>query len=406
MKILHVIPAVGPYYGGPSVAIRGMAEGAARAGAEVEVVTTDANGPRSLDVPIGSPSRESGVTYRYFRRTLPGEWKFSLPLTRWLFEHLAQYDLVHVHALFSYTTIPGCRFAANAKVPYLLRPLGTLAHWSLGLHAWKKWPYYRLVERHHLRHAAAIHATSEAEAVEIRALGVAATVRVVPLGVTIDAEAPEPRARRQDGSVHLLFLSRIDPKKGLPLIFQAMAVAGNGLAGSLLLTVAGDGPKEYRAALSRMVHELGLTSRVNFVGFVSGAPKRELFRASDIFVLPSHDENFGIAVVEALAAGLPVIVSEQVAVAPEVAAAGAGLVVPLDAAALAAAITALALDPASRNVAAANAWALARKRYSWNRSSDELVRLYRELISVSGGPLSLRRRGAASVDSAPDRPGE
>lgn len=381
MKVLHVIPAVGPSYGGPSVAIRGMAEGIVRAGEEVDVVTTDADGPRSLDVPIGVPSRENGVTYRYFRRTLPGEWKFSLPLTRWLLRHVADYDLVHVHALFSYTTIPGCRFALSSHVPYILRPHGTLARWSLDRHAWKKRPYYRLVERHHLRHAGAIHATSEAEAADIRALGFASTVRVGPLGVDVDTEPPSPHADRPHWPVRLLFLSRIDPKKGLPLIFQAMASAVDWLGDRVVLTVAGDGTQAYRATLSRMVQDLGLASRVNFVGYVTGAPKRDLFRASDIFVLPSHDENFGIAVVEALAAGVPVIVSDKVAVSAEVAAAQAGLVVPLDAHALARAIQLLALDPQRRALAATNAWRLAKAHYSWDHSSASLIQLYREVVS-------------------------
>ena len=125
----------------------------------------------SLDVPVDTPVIDDGVVYRYFARTVPGSWKFSWPMTRWLWANAGGYDVVHVHALFSYATIPGCRAAAHAPVPYVLRPLGTLSEWSLGHRRWKKRPYYALLERSHLEMASAIHVTSDAEAEDVARLG-------------------------------------------------------------------------------------------------------------------------------------------------------------------------------------------------------------------------------------------
>ena len=150
MRALHVIPSAAPGDGGPNLAVRAIARGLVSRGIDVTVATTNADGVRTLPVPLETPVIDEGVVYRYFARTVPGSWKFSWPLTRWLWANAGGYDVVHVHALFSYATIPGCRAAAHAPVPYVLRPLGTLSVWSLGHHRWKKKPYYALLERSHL----------------------------------------------------------------------------------------------------------------------------------------------------------------------------------------------------------------------------------------------------------------
>lgn len=132
MRVLHIIPSAAPVDGGPNVAVRAIARGLVRRGIDVTVATTNAAGARSLDVPLDTPVIDDGVVFRYFARSVPGSWKFSWPMTRWLWANAATYDVVHVHALFSYATIPGCRAAARVPVPYILRPLGTLSGWSLG----------------------------------------------------------------------------------------------------------------------------------------------------------------------------------------------------------------------------------------------------------------------------------
>jgi glycosyltransferase involved in cell wall biosynthesis len=194
VRILHVIPSAAPVDGGPNVAVRAMARGLARRGIDVTVATTNAAGAKSLDVPLDTPVIDDGVAFRYFARSIPGSWKFSWPMTRWLWANARAYDVVHVHALFSYATIPGCRAAARAPVPYVLRPLGTLSDWSLGRRRWKKRPYYALLERSHLEMASAIHVTSEAEAEEVARLGYGDRARVIPLGVDV-AERPPRRTK-------------------------------------------------------------------------------------------------------------------------------------------------------------------------------------------------------------------
>jgi glycosyltransferase involved in cell wall biosynthesis len=381
MRVLHVIPSAAPVDGGPNLAVRAIARGLASRGIDVTVATTNAAGDGSLDVPLDSPVIDDGVVYWYFARTVPGSWKFSWPMTRWLWANAAACDVVHVHALFSYATIPGCRAAAHAPVPYVLRPLGTLSEWSLGRRRWKKRPYYALLERSHLEMASAIHVTSDAEAEDVARLGYSARTRVIPLGVDVD---DRPRVRVHRGSVHdplrLLFLSRLHEKKNVPLLLRALADVADSPR-PVLLTIAGDGEPRYRDELVALTKQLGLADRVRFVGHVDGDAKRSVLEQSDCFVLPSAHENFGLAVAEALAAGLPAIVTPGVALARDVNGAGAGLVAEATASDLASAIRWAAGHPAALIEMGERAWQLAHRDLSWDRTCERLVALYRELTA-------------------------
>ena len=386
MKVLHVIGSLAPRDGGPTVAIHGMAPALAALGHEVTIATTNADGPReTLDVPVDSPVRAHGVTYHYFERTVDGSWGLSLPLARWLTLHAGDFDVIEVHGLFVFATIAGCRAARQAGVPYIVRPLGMLDPWSLRQHAWKKQPYVRFIERRHLANAAAIHVTSESEADGVRSLGFGDRVHVIPLGVS--AVAPTRQRAASTGDTKLLFLSRLHPKKNLPLLLEALRDARNRGA-RLTLTVAGSGTAAYRAELERTVKDLGLDDVVRFVGQVQGADKDALLAAADAFVLLSSQENFGIAVAEALAVGLPVVISDQVALAPDVQAEGAGLVVPIDAGAAADALVTIDANPERRLEMGRRATQLVGEKYSWDRTARALADLFTTLVP---GAAKLRR---------------
>jgi glycosyltransferase involved in cell wall biosynthesis len=295
---------------------------------------------------------------------------------------LGGYDVVHVHALFSYATIPGCRAAVHAPVPYVLRPLGTLSEWSLGHRRWKKRPYYALLERSHLEMASAIHVTSDAEADDVRRLGYGDRARVIPLGVDVDDRLwMGARPIAAERPLRLLFLSRLHEKKNIPLLLRALAAVARS-ARAVELTIAGDGDPRYRAELTTLAETLGLSARVRFVGHVDGEEKRRVFAEADCFVLPSAHENFGIAVAEALAAGLPVIVTPGVALAPNVATAGAGLVTEATDDALASTITWAADHPAALVEMGQRAWRLARTDLSWSTTCVRLIELYAELATA------------------------
>jgi glycosyltransferase involved in cell wall biosynthesis len=366
--------------GGPNVAVRAIARGLVRRGIDVTVATTNAAGTQSLDVPVDTPVIDDGVVYRYFARSVPGSWKFSWPMTRWLWANAGTYDVVHVHALFSYATIPGCRAAARVPVPYILRPLGTLSDWSLGHRRWKKRPYYALLERPHLAGASAIHVTSIAEADDVARLGYGDRARVIPLGVNVGAR-PSRRARVPSGGepLRLLFLSRLHEKKNVPLLLRALAAARG--ARPIELTVAGDGDPGYRDHLADLANQLGLRDVVSFAGHVDDMAKERAFATADCFVLPSAHENFGLAVAEALAAGLPAIVTQNVALARDVQSSGAGVVTEPTETALASALVWAAEHPATLLEMGDRAWQHASRELSWDTTCVRLAELYDELAA-------------------------
>ena len=351
-----------------------MAGAVAPFGVEATVAATTADGSGELAVPIGDPIVEDGVRYIYFPRQRPKQWSLSLPLAAWLRRSVRDYDVLHIHSLFSFPTLAAADAARRAGIPYVLRPLGSLDPWSLERGRWKKRMYLGLIDRQNLERAAAVHTTSERERQSVESVSAKINATVVPIGVAVASTSPDQRDVRQPGApVRLLFLSRLHPKKGLELLIDALAR----LRGSEWhLDIAGDGEPVYVAALRRTIQDLGYEKQTTLHGFVTGDRKRQLFASADLFVLPSHDENFGLVVAEAMAAGLPVIVSSEVAISRDVSARSAGLVVPLDAAALGSALATLVSDDALRARLGANARVLAGDEFGWSVVAPRLAELY------------------------------
>lgn len=376
MKVLHVIPSIAASDGGPAVALQGMVDGIAKRGATVTIATTASAG--------AEVEQRGAVTIVHFPRSLPGSWKYSRPLGGWLRANIPSFDIVHVHALFSYATIPACRSAMAHGVPLIIRPLGTLDPWSLARRGWKKRPYLRLVETRHLRGASAIHVTSELERRSIEDLGYGEKTRVIPLGVgrVWSPDEVESRVGRH-GALKVLFLSRLHPKKGLPLLIAALGELRDRL--DFALRIAGSGENEYVKMLTRLCDDAGIAGRVSFTGHVAGREKEDLLRWADVFVLPSYQENFSIAAVEAMAAGLPVVLSDNVGVSPDASAAGAGVVVSTNALALGSAIMGLSGDANLRMRMGRAGRALVENRFTWAAASDSLLDLYGELRAIPRG---------------------
>ena len=384
MRVLHVIPGLAAAHGGPSYAVPAMAAALVRQGVQVDVVTTAGPDPGAAAAPLTDPVLADGVRFLFFARQRPRSWSFSLPLSRWIFRHIADYDVLHVHALFAYPTLASCMAARRRGVPYVLRPLGTLDPWGLKFRRWKKIPYFKLIERRNLSGAAAVHATSTLEERGIRALGLPLRVVTIPLGIDMPDRPPEKRRAPSDpGPLNVLFLSRLHPIKGLELLIDAIAEVGSPVAYRLLL--AGDGELQYVRGLRELTVRRGVADRVRFGGFVSGDAKQRLLAQADLFVLPSYSESFGVAVAEAMAAGIPVIVSDRVGLATAVEKAGAGLVVPLEVKNLAAALTGLLGDPQRRRDLGAAGRSFVESELTWPSVAARLIRLYEDIARTGRG---------------------
>jgi glycosyltransferase involved in cell wall biosynthesis len=376
MRVLHVIPAVAARYGGPSSAVVGMCRALRDVGVETLVATTDADGPSRLDVPYGRPVDRDGVPMIFFRRALSEAFKWSGGLSRWLSRHVADFDAVHVHAVFSHSSIAAGRAARRHAVPYIVRPLGTLDPWSLERRPVEKRALLRLGVRSLIDGAAAMHYTSADEmrlaerAVSPRAAGV-----VIPIGID-DAYFQRMAPSTGNDTPYVLSLSRLDPKKGLDVLIEAFHSCAATLPdGRARLIIAGDGDPAMVERLRALASAGPGKSRVDFVGWVSGARKLELVRGASVFALTSHQENFGISVAEAMAAGAPALVTPGVNLGADIERAAAGWVVPQNARAVSAALVQALSDRAEREKRGAHARELA-EAFRWTRVAEALGALY------------------------------
>lgn len=383
MRILHVIPAVAARYGGPSTAIWPMVRALREVeGFDVEIATTDADGPNGR-LTVDQLPTDAGVVH-LFRRHKGENLKYSRDLNIWLQLHTGDYDLVHVHSNWNYPVVAACRAARRARVPYIMRPCGMLSQYTWNKSRWKKRAWWWLCERKNIRSAAGFHVTSEAERQEVLRLGVDAPVEVIPLGISNDAwETPvEPDWLRtqypQAGDRPIvLFLSRLHPKKGIvDLLLPAMSK----LQSEAFLAIVGgedDHAPGYRLQVEREITRLHLRDRVVLLGPVPPHRRWAAFDGCDLFVLPSHSENFGIVVAEAMARGKPVVVTTGVQFADHVTESEGGAVSQPDIDELSNHIDDW-ISHESRRIHAGNAGReYIRWNFTWEHVAKRLTKMYR-----------------------------
>ena len=318
-------------------------------------------------------------------------YTFSFPLTRWLAQRSDRYDVIHLHALFSYPAVVAAACARRAAIPFVVRPLGTLNRWGMAQRRpWFKKLSFRWIESGMLRRAAAVHYTSEQEAWEASLLGVEHRAAVIPNPVNLPAAVPASgefrvKHRLQD-KLLALFLSRLDPKKGLDLLLPAFAVL-HSQQPRAALAIAGHGEASFVAGLKERAASLGLAQSIVWAGFLEGKEKQAALADADLFVLPSYSENFGVAVVEAMGAGVPVILSDQVGIHREVSQAGAGLVVECGVDSLSDALRRAMADAEWRRRAGANGIQAARQ-FAPPAVAAQLESLYKRIRAQHDRPIA------------------
>jgi glycosyltransferase involved in cell wall biosynthesis len=382
LRILQVIPAYYPAvrYGGPIRSVHGLSTALVRAGHDVHVFTTTVDGDQDVDVPSDSPVDLDGVQVRYFRVPAVRRLCWSPAMGEGLRRDIRNYDVVHLHSTFLWPTWAGARAASRAGVPYLIAPRGMLVGDMIRRKSrWVKTAWIELIERRTLREAAAVHVTAELEAEELRKLRFQLPELVcIPNGVDIPSSyAPlqEGLATQIGGRPYALFLSRISWKKGLDRLIRAWKSVPE-----LLLVIAGNDEESYEPTLRALAREENVAERVLFVGPVSDEHKWALYAGAQFFLLPSYSENFGNAVVEAMAMSCPVIVSPDVGAAHLVESSGAGLVVNCEPMFLGDAARKLATNPELRRVLGERGTKFVAERLSWSAVAVEAERAYRRAI--------------------------
>ncbi len=379
MRVLHVIPSVATRYGGPSTAIVPMCRALSACGVEGLIATTDADGPGRLPVVIGERTSWQGVPAIFFGKAFSESFKYSPGLASWLAHEVRGFEIVHIHGVLSHACLSAAAACRRHGVPYLVRPLGTLVPWSLRQKRVRKRLILAVVGERLLEAAAAIHYTSAAERRSVESALALSNGVVVPLGVDSDSlEAPIVPYISRQREPYVLAISRIHPKKNLETLIHAFAAAARDRHERWLLEIAGDGDAQYVAALRRLAGDLGAADRIRFLGWVAGQHKRELLRHAGLFALCSKHENFGLAALEALAVGVPVLLSRQVDLADEVERGHAGWVVDGGTDALRDSLT-TAFDNPEECEAKSRAARTLATRFAWPIVAAELTTLYQRV---------------------------
>jgi glycosyltransferase involved in cell wall biosynthesis len=355
-----------------------MERALSEAGVRVTTLTTD----HGLDLLGGScAAAAANGAHRIYAHKWLTPYKVAPSLVPRLLRTVGSYDVVHIHALFSFASTAAAWAAHRRGVPYVVRPLGTLS--SYGLRARRpllKRLSMALVESRALRCAAAVHFTSRAELADAQALGLRMRSVVIPLGVDVD-DADHAAPLEHDliaGRRVILFLSRLDPKKNLEALIDTVASSPT-LRDSCVLLIAGMGEPSYVASLKARAAAVGLSDRTIWLGHIDRMQKWAAFAAADVFVLPSFSENFGIAAIEALLAGTPCVLGLGVAIAREIEEAGACIAVPAEPANIARALETVLGDDGLRSSMGARGRDFARREYSTQRMAQRLLDLYEKV---------------------------
>ena len=386
MRILQIVPSISLVYGGPSQMVLGLSAALAKQGVEVTILTTDSNGDAGqlpLDVPLDRPVEQNGYQIRYFRCSPFRRYKFSLELLKWLGRHAADYDLAHIHALFSPVSSLAAVVARSQNLPYILRPLGTLDPADLQKKRLLKQVYAALLEKPNIKGAAAIHFTSNQEAKISEKFGVSTRDLVIPLGVTANLRTEVLTTNLSKSEIpQILFMSRIDPKKGLNLLIPALEnLLAEGIKFQFILAGGNPQDPDYESKIKAQIEDSPLKSHTIITGFVTGDRKASLLQNSDLFVLPSYYENFGIAVAEAMVAGVPVVISNQVYIWEDVQKVEAGWICALTVESLTEMLRLALRDKAERQNRGLKAKEYALKEYSWDAIANQTIQAYQTIIS-------------------------
>ncbi len=389
--MLHVIPSVDERSGGPAAAIVPMCQALIHQGIEVLLLSTTAG--LADAVTHGEVSEYKGVPAIFFRPQLGESFKYSRPLSSWLRARIQNFGLAHIHAVFNHSSVAAAHACQKGHVPYVVRPLGTLDPWSMTQKSLRKRLFWEISGKGIMQKAAAVHYTSEAEKISTEAgLGLNHGT-VIPLGVEQVAMNSGERLAKLFPELsrdpYLLVLSRLHPKKGLDTLIEAFLSLPPQFS-HWRLVLAGDGADDYVAMLKTKAASSSHKDRIMFTGWLEGDRKNAVLGGAALLVLPSQQENFGLCVMEALSHSVPVMVSPNVNLAPEIAAANAGWIAPVEKSGLADKL-AEALANREELERRGHAGRQFSQKYSWENAARQLAELYRVLIQTE------RNNGSAHI---------
>lgn len=382
MRILHVIVSLDPAMGGPPVVASRLAAAQARLGHDLRILCY-----ACLGVADGSSLLRGvpgGERVRLVTLTQPGriERVLGFKAQSAVQEAITQTDFLHLHGVWETLIRVAAYQAHRAGVPYALAPHGMLDPWSLSQRAWKKRLALALGYRRVLDRAAFLHVLNEDEKRLLEPLGLRSPSRVIPNGIFLE-ELPDDLKRGEFRLAHgisadarvVIFLGRLHFKKGLDHLAGAFELLASQLPTAHLVVAGPDGGAQ--ESFVDQIRKAGLEHRVTLPGPLYGRAKYAALLDADCFCLPSRQEGFSMAILEAMACGLPVVIT-QACHFPEVAESGAGEIVTLDPEAVGHALLRVLCDSELRHIRGQAGRALVRQHYTWPHIASLSIEAYRE----------------------------
>jgi glycosyltransferase involved in cell wall biosynthesis len=382
VKVLHVAPSIEQSYGGPTQSLAGYAIASRAAGITVSVAA-----PRCSSEDVDSFSARAGaIDLHLFPSVGKGGFVTSPSLVKWVGSAAKSFDAVHVHGLFNPTSSFSARAAITSRAPTVIRPFGTLSKYTFHHRRTSlKRAYFGAIDRRNLQGVRAVHFTTDRERDEAAWHGIDFLGRAyfIPPPSIDDESAATPARDIDDGNV--LFLGRVNPIKNLESLIDAWPLVRR-RAAHLILEIVGDGEPAYVASLRDRVIRNGTDSSVVFRGFLTGDKKAAALARATVVVLPSHHDNFCVAAVEAISAGIPVVVSREVHLADFVERENLGKVVSGDSASLADAIVSVAGDSRLRDHVGTRGRQLVVANFSPAAIGQLLSRMYEAITERKAEP--------------------
>ena len=401
MKILHVIPVYEPawQFGGPVRSVSQLCRGLVKQGFDVSVYTTKTDGGNNSIINSEDEIELGGVRVHRFPLEFGSNFFYSSSLMRSIYRDIRNYDLVHITSIWNYPGLPAAKAARMNNIPYLFSTRGSFIpfnHKGVWFNSLKKSIYYRLLLAENINKSSALHFTNKMEyKLSLNYIDKKIPAFVVPNGINIDEFNQIPTKNNGENwlgisssnNFIISYLGRLHPRKGLDVLIQAFKNVNSIIKNAHLVLGGPDEGSEIE--LRNLSKQLGIENKVHFTGLIGSSERLLLFAASDIFVLAGYaGENFGVAVVEAMAARIPVVVSNNVWIFKEIEDYGAGLVTPVTAEGIASAILKIFSNQKLRDSMQESAYRCARERYDKQLVARKMAIAYEDIL-----------RGVRSPDS-------
>jgi glycosyltransferase involved in cell wall biosynthesis len=395
MKILHVSPSYYPAfkYGGPVQSVHLLNKKLAEKGVQVNVLTTNAGiSKEGMDEWLNECMHNDGWCYfdgirvKYVSYIGYEHFNFSIPFVKELKKIIKEYELVHITAVWNFPVLAVSYFAKRFNKPYIISTRGVLHREALSSKSgFIKKIYFKLFAEKYLKQASGIHYTTGVEREESELIIKNKNGFVVPNGIDIwqvknDVETDILEKAGIGNKKYLLILGRIHRIKGFDILIPAVKNILEKEQDVYLVIVGND--SGYMEEIKKLAVELKIQNKIIFTGAVAGEDKWCLYKNALMFVLPSYSENFGMAVVEAMACGTPVIISDKVGIYKEVEDSDAGLIVKTEVDSLYFAINKLLAAEELRKRIAANGKKLVKEKYSIDKAAEQMIEQYKQLIKV------------------------